>query len=49
MTVFAVPPKPKTLDELAEAGVDRALFLAPSVPLAELLPRLDQYAALTTA
>jgi len=49
VTVFAVPPKPKTLDELAEAGVDRALFLAPSVPFAELLPRLDQYAALTTA
>jgi len=49
VSVFAAPTEPAELEQLAEAAVDRALFLAPSVPLAELLPQLDQYATLMGA
>lgn len=46
VTIFAAHPKREALDELAEFGVDRAIFMAPPAPAAELIPRLDTWAEL---
>ncbi|HEX6469054.1 MAG TPA: LLM class F420-dependent oxidoreductase [Streptosporangiaceae bacterium] len=46
VTVFAVPPTPDAVRQLADAGVDRVLFSLPTVPEAETLARLDEIAKL---
>ncbi len=43
---FAARPDPHALTELAEAGITRAVLGLPSRPADEVLPLLDQYAAL---
>lgn len=43
-TIYAASPDPKELDRLAEAGIDRVVFLLPPRDRDVLLPLLDQYA-----
>jgi probable F420-dependent oxidoreductase len=45
ISLFFAPPKKPALDELASAGIDRAIFGLPSEPRDKILPRLDAYAA----
>jgi probable F420-dependent oxidoreductase len=45
VTLFAAEPDPQILGALAQAGVDRALFLLPDVPPDEALRVLDRFAA----
>src|SRR2546425_6597169 len=46
VSIFFAPPRRPALDELAAAGVSRAIFGLPSEPRDAVLPRLDAYAAL---
>ncbi len=46
LSLFAAPPKRERLDELAEMGVDRVIFFLPPVPDDQLVPVLDDLAAL---
>lgn len=46
VSLFAAPPKRDMLDALAEAGLDRAVFVLPSEGAETLLPRLDRLAGL---
>jgi probable F420-dependent oxidoreductase len=46
VSLYAAPPKREMLDTLAEAGLDRAVFVLPSEGTADLLPRLDRLAEL---
>jgi probable F420-dependent oxidoreductase len=45
ISLFFTPPKKPALDDLAKAGVERAIFGLPSEPRDKILPRLDAYAA----
>jgi hypothetical protein len=45
VSLFFAPPKKEALQELAAAGVQRAIFGLPSEPRDSVLPRLDAYAA----
>ncbi|WP_261559835.1 LLM class F420-dependent oxidoreductase [Frankia tisae] len=49
VTVFGVPPEPARVEEMAAAGVDRALLLIPSEPAAQALETLDRFAGLLPA
>ncbi|MGE5595336.1 MAG: LLM class F420-dependent oxidoreductase [Hyphomicrobiales bacterium] len=44
VTLFGAPPNPDHLAPLAEAGIDRAVFVIPPRPADETLPRLRRYA-----
>jgi probable F420-dependent oxidoreductase len=46
ITVFGATPQQATLDELAKAGVQRAVFMLPAAPRDAVLPVMDKYAAL---
>jgi methylmalonyl-CoA mutase cobalamin-binding subunit len=46
VTVYGVPPDPKVLNDLAEAGVDRALIQLPTNPYEESIRQLHQFAEL---
>ena len=46
VTFYGVKPDPDSLAAYAAAGVDRAIFFLPSLPLAELEPMLDHYSAM---
>ncbi len=46
VTFYGVKPEAEALRAYAEAGVDRAIFYLPPLPLAELEPALDAYSAL---
>lgn len=46
VTVFGTRPKPETIDEFAEAGVDRVLLPLPPEGRDTVLPLLDDYAKL---
>ena len=39
-------PQPAIIDELAKAGVQRAVFMLPPAPRDVVLPVMDKYAAL---
>ena len=44
--VFAAPREPDTLKRYRDAGVDRAIWMLPPKGRDEILPMLDQNAAL---
>jgi len=44
VSAFGCSPRAEKLTELRDAGVTRALFFIPSLPEAEVLPLLDDYA-----
>ncbi len=46
VTFYGVKPDAEALRAYADAGVDRAIFYLPPLPLAELEPVLDAYSAL---
>ena len=46
VSIFGVPGEEATLRQYQELGVERAVLAAPSVGRAQILPVLDQYAAL---
>jgi probable F420-dependent oxidoreductase len=46
ITVFGATPQQATLDELAKAGVQRAVFMLPAAPRDTVLPVMDKYTAL---
>ena len=46
ITVFGANPQPATLEELAKAGVERAVFMLPAAERDTVLPLIDKYAAL---
>jgi hypothetical protein len=46
ITIFGANPDPSALDELKEAGVERAVFMLPPAERDTVLPLLDKYAAL---
>ena len=46
VSLFFAPPKKPALDQLAAAGVERAIFGVPSEPREAVLPRLDALAKL---
>ncbi len=46
VTIFGAAPKPEVIDAYAEAGVERLLFHLPPAPRDEVLPLLEQRAAL---
>ncbi len=46
VSVYFCPPDRAVVADLAAAGVDRVVFLVPTVPEAEALPVLDEYARL---
>jgi probable F420-dependent oxidoreductase len=46
VVVYAAPPKPQVVAELAEIGVDEILFYLPTLPEAESLKRLDEMVTL---
>jgi probable F420-dependent oxidoreductase len=48
ITVFNAPPDPKSLDALADAGIDRCLLLLPAATESELLSQLDAWAPLAS-
>src|SRR6476659_9150471 len=47
--VFGAPRDPDTLKRYRDSGVDRAIFMLPPKPRDEILPMLDESAALMTA
>jgi hypothetical protein len=49
VSVFGAPPKAEVLTELAEAGVDRAVFVIPPADAESNIPRLQRYAELGVA
>ena len=46
ITVFGANPQPATLEELAKAGVERAVFMLPPTQRDTVLPLIDKYASL---
>jgi hypothetical protein len=46
VSIFGVPGEEATLRQYQELGVERAVLAAPSVGREQVLPLLDQYAAL---
>ena len=46
MTIFAARPERAALDELEQAGAERAVFMLPPESREKVLPLLDQYAKL---
>ncbi len=46
VSIYMAPTDPDRLDELEQLGVDRAIFMLPPRGEEELLPRLDELAAL---
>jgi probable F420-dependent oxidoreductase len=46
ISVFGANPQQSTIDELAKAGVQRAVFMLPPAPRDTVLPIMDKYAAL---
>ncbi|WP_369228605.1 LLM class F420-dependent oxidoreductase (plasmid) [Streptomyces sp. R39] len=46
VTVYGVPPDARVLNDLAEAGVDRALIQLPTAPYDDSIRQLDQFAEL---
>ncbi len=46
VSIFGARPDREALDKLAEAGVDRAVFMLPSAEREALLPLLDRYTEL---
>src|SRR2546427_1206548 len=46
ITVFGANPQPATLEELAKAGVERAVFMLPAAERDTVLPLIDKYASL---
>ncbi len=46
ITVFGANPQPATLEELAKAGVQRAVIMLPAAQRDTVLPLIDKYAAL---
>ncbi len=46
VSIFGARPDREALDKLAEAGVDRAVFMLPSAEKEALLPLLDRYTEL---
>jgi probable F420-dependent oxidoreductase len=46
ISFYDTEPKRDAIDQLEQAGVDRAVFLLPSAARETILPLLDQYAAL---
>ena len=46
VSIFGAQPDREALDKLAEAGVDRAVFMLPSAEREALLPLLDRYTEL---
>ena len=46
ITVFGANPQPATLEELAKAGVERAVFMLPPAQRDTVLPLIDKYASL---
>ena len=46
ISVFGVPPDRETIDKLADAGVQRAVFGLPPAPRNVVEPLLDRYAEL---
>ncbi len=48
ITIFAATPERKTVEELERAGVDRAIFYAPSEGRDKVLPILDRYVQIIT-
>jgi probable F420-dependent oxidoreductase len=45
VSIFGVKPDRAAVDQLAAAGADRVVFMAPSEPRDKVLPLLDTYAA----
>ena len=45
VSIFGVRPDRSAIDELAEAGVDRVIFMAPAGDRESVLPVIDKYAA----
>ena len=46
ITVFGASPDPATIEELAKAGVERAVFMLPSSQRDIVLPLIDKYTSL---
>ncbi|PYR87436.1 MAG: hypothetical protein DMG19_10605 [Acidobacteria bacterium] len=46
ITVFGANPQPATLEELAKAGVERAVFMLPPAQRDTVLPLIDKYGSL---
>lgn len=46
ITVFGASPQPATIEELAKAGVERAVFMLPSAQRDIVLPLIDKYTSL---
>jgi len=46
ITVFGANPQPATLEELAKAGVERAVFMLPPAQRDTVLPLIDKYSSL---
>jgi probable F420-dependent oxidoreductase len=46
ITVFGASPQPATIEELAKAGVERAVFMLPSSQRDIVLPLIDKYTSL---
>jgi len=46
ITVFGASPEPATIQELAKAGVERAVFMLPAAPRDKVLPLVDRYTSL---
>jgi probable F420-dependent oxidoreductase len=46
ITVFGASPEPATIEELAKAGVERAVFMLPSAQRDIVLPLIDKYTSL---
>jgi probable F420-dependent oxidoreductase len=46
VSLFGVKPDEKTVEQLAQAGVSRAIFRVPPAPADKVLPMLDRFAAL---
>jgi probable F420-dependent oxidoreductase len=46
ITVFGANPQPAVVEELAKAGVERAVFMLPPAQRDTVLPLIDKYAAL---
>ena len=44
VSLFAAPPKQELIEQLAEAGVDRCVFVIPPVPTEEAISRLKRHA-----
>jgi probable F420-dependent oxidoreductase len=46
ITVFGANPEPATIDELAKAGVERAVLMLPAAQRDTVLPLIDRYTSL---